>query len=271
MDHVDERLMTAIEELHRGILSLFGELTPDDWARPSPCADWDVRDLAAHLSGGLATFTAAPIPEPPQGWVTDKSGTALATAWMVAARATWSPEEVVDEFRRASRTLLDQWSTLDAAGWTMPAAGPPGVRDVRGLVRNRLLDQYIHLLDLRVALERPLDLEAEPVAFAECVSQALEFAGWGAVKRAGLRDDTRIRLSLGASAGVGAVTRDLVVVAGRGALEDPQPTAEERVEGTVAAFLFVATERSDWTTRVGGIRAIGSAARRFLDGYVIWA
>jgi uncharacterized protein (TIGR03086 family) len=33
-------------------------VTPDQWALPSPCVDWDVRQVTNHLVGGLRIFTA---------------------------------------------------------------------------------------------------------------------------------------------------------------------------------------------------------------------
>jgi hypothetical protein len=63
----------------------------------------------------------------------------------------------------------------------------PGVKTQRALAYNRLLDCYIHLLDLRLALDRPLDLDAEPTALAHCVTQAIEFTGWVRSRRLSCR------------------------------------------------------------------------------------
>ncbi len=35
-----------------GLLSLLDGLSEEDWARPTPCAGWTVKDVAAHLLGG---------------------------------------------------------------------------------------------------------------------------------------------------------------------------------------------------------------------------
>jgi uncharacterized protein (TIGR03083 family) len=263
-----DRVVAGLEQLWAATIKLLEGLTPDEWSRPTPCADWDVRELAAHLAAGQGLFEGLPQPNVPPGWSTDRTGIDAQTAEMVAARHDWPPERVLEELRRATGAQLERFGSLDDAGWTAPSAGPPGVNTVAALARNRLLDGYIHLLDLRVALDRPLDLDAEPVAFAECVAQAREFCGWGAVKKASLPDGSRVRIELTGPAGS---TNDLVVEGRRGALVDPEAGTAERVEGTSAAFLFVATARPQWTGMAGGIDALGPQAEQLLAGYVIWA
>src|SRR5581483_10505539 len=45
--------MTAALEMFRRSVEVFGQrvtaIGPDDWARPTPCTDWSVRDLVRHL------------------------------------------------------------------------------------------------------------------------------------------------------------------------------------------------------------------------------
>ena len=38
--------------------------TPDDWAKPTDCPLWDVRAMAGHSVGMMATFTGVPEPDP---------------------------------------------------------------------------------------------------------------------------------------------------------------------------------------------------------------
>jgi uncharacterized protein (TIGR03083 family) len=264
----DDLVVESLAELWSAMIELLESVVDDDWARPTPCSEWDVRELTAHVAGGQGIFEGLPQPAPPPGWSTDHAGVHALTAAMVAARHDWRPPQVLDELRRATTVQLARLRSLDDEGWSRSSEGPPGIKTVRDLARNRLLDGYIHLLDLRVALDRPLDLEAEPRAFVECVAQARDFAGWGAVKKAGLTDGSRVRIDLGGRAGF---TKDLVVEERRGSLVDPDPSTTDRIEGTAAAFLMGATGRPQWRARAGGIKADGPVARRFLEGYVIWA
>jgi uncharacterized protein (TIGR03083 family) len=46
----DEMVGLATTEYER-LLSMFRDLSHDDWARPTPCEGWSVRDIAGHLLG----------------------------------------------------------------------------------------------------------------------------------------------------------------------------------------------------------------------------
>ena len=261
-------LVRALEELWGSVERLLDSVRADEWGLSTPCADWDVRQLAAHIAGGQSSFEGLPQPEPAAGWRTDKEGVDEITARGVAARADWTPEQVRDELSAAAGAQLGRLRQLDEAGWESPAPWPPGDPTVRGFARNRLLDGYIHLLDLRVALGRPLDLDAEPTVFELCVAQALEFSGWGAVKKAGITDDCRIRLDL---RGRGGCVTDLVVEGRRGRLQPPEGGATDRLSGSTAAFLFAAVDRRAWWDIVGPLVAEGRSARRLMERYVIWS
>ena len=266
MRHVGQSLVEGLEQLWASTGQLLSEVRANEWSLPTPCTDWNVRQLAAHIAGGQSSFEGMAQPEPPPGWTTDKQGVDAATAYGVAARDDWSPQQILDELTTATTAQVDRLRRLDDAGWEAPAEWPPGDPTVRGFAKNRLLDGYIHLLDLRVALGRPLDLDAEPATFELCVDQAFEFSGWGAVKQAGIADDCRIRLDLHGHDDV----IDLVVESRRGRLEEPVGEPTDRLTGTTAAFLFAAVDRRAWWDVVGPLNAEGDAARRFAERYVIW-
>jgi uncharacterized protein (TIGR03083 family) len=40
------------------LLDLLGDLTPEDWQKPTVCAGWSVKDIAAHLLGGEISILA---------------------------------------------------------------------------------------------------------------------------------------------------------------------------------------------------------------------
>lgn len=267
---MNEAIVEGLAQVWASTRALLAELDDDDWARPTPCDDWSVRELVAHIAAGQSGFEDGfDQPELPAGWASDKTSPVdVATAAHVAARADWTREDVVDELVRATDAQVARLRGLDAEGWSKPERWPPGDPTVRGWARNRLLDSYIHLLDLRTAVGRKLDPDDEPAAFQDALAQAFDFAGWGAVKRAGITEDTRIRLDLH---GPGARTADLVIEGRRGRL-DPAAGDDpaDMVRGSTMAFLFVATARRDWIEGVGGLEVHGPAARSFVDGYVIW-
>lgn len=48
-----------LEVALRATGSLVAGVRPEQWSAPTPCADWDVRQLAGHLVGGNLRFAAA--------------------------------------------------------------------------------------------------------------------------------------------------------------------------------------------------------------------
>ena len=42
-------VIDRLSPLHAELIALLRSLTPDDWSRPTACALWSVRDIAAHL------------------------------------------------------------------------------------------------------------------------------------------------------------------------------------------------------------------------------
>ncbi|MFF5987329.1 maleylpyruvate isomerase family mycothiol-dependent enzyme [Prauserella flavalba] len=115
-------------------------LAPDDWAVPSLCAGWTVRDVAAHLAW-------APAQRPPQLLrLLVRSGFRVNRLSADAARR-WA--------ERGRDAILAQLRANAASG-----ARPPGTPEVAALA-----DAVVHALDIRRPLGRttPLDPAAFPI------------------------------------------------------------------------------------------------------------
>lgn len=54
----DAAALAATE--NQRILQLMRSLDADDWRKPTDCAAWDVRTMAAHVLGGMEAFTTVP-------------------------------------------------------------------------------------------------------------------------------------------------------------------------------------------------------------------
>lgn len=261
--------MHALEESWEGIRSALAGLTPDEWSKPTPCADWDVRDLAAHCGGIEAYFQGLHQPEPTADWVNPHSGLNAATAAGVQARRSWSVDDVLREINEASTTQLDRLRSLDEEGWKADALGPIGPTTVRGLAEVRTFDLFVHLMDLRFALGRPLVADAEPSAADVAVGWAVSRTGWAAVKQANLADGSRVRLDL---TGPGAQSCDVVVKGTRGACtERTSDAVSDRIEGSAVAYLLLVTGRQAPAEAVGLPVAHGPLAQRLLDSYRMFA
>lgn len=262
-------LVRALEESWEGIRSALSGLTPDEWSKPTPCADWNVRDLAAHCGGIEAYFQGLPQPKPTADWVNRHTEINALTSAGVEARRSWSVDEVMREINEASTTQLDRLRSLDEEGWKADAMGPIGPTTVSGLAEVRTFDLFVHLMDFRFALGRPLAADAELSAADVAVTWAVERTGWSAVKQANLPDGSRVRLEL---TGPGARSRDVVVKGTRGACAEPTgDSVSDRIEGSAVAYLLLVTGRQAPAEAVGLPVAHGPLAQRLLDSYRMFA
>ncbi|MEO5885570.1 MAG: DinB family protein [Candidatus Limnocylindrales bacterium] len=124
--------MNAIDVLHYGqqtVMSTIGRYGPDDWNRIA-LGVWTAKDLLGHLGAFevrfadiLATFVDEPVES-------DLLSADLETFNddQAAIRATWSIEQVVDEFVAAHDRAMRHARTISAERWrevgTIPWYGP---------------------------------------------------------------------------------------------------------------------------------------------------
>jgi uncharacterized protein (TIGR03086 family) len=114
-------------------------LSPEDLSRPTPCSEWDVRALLAHVVAATDGLTAMLHDETPD-WGKDALGD--------------DPGAAV---RRSYEDSLAAWAEPGAVG--KPSTQMPGMR----VVDFALGDAVAHAWDLATALGRPLDLPDEVV------------------------------------------------------------------------------------------------------------
>ncbi|MET0416120.1 MAG: maleylpyruvate isomerase family mycothiol-dependent enzyme [Actinoplanes sp.] len=172
----EETSWRVIAEQRRALADLLDGLTTDEWQRPSLCAGWRVRDVAAHVA-------MAPRPPGPG---------ALAVA-AVRARGSFDrlnhdlavrhaarpPHEIVAELRR------------DAESRRLPAVTN---------YRNIVPDILVHGQDIAVPLGRDLPV---PVAAARSGAERVWAMGWPFHARRRLRGVTLTATDTDWSAGVG--------------------------------------------------------------------
>jgi uncharacterized protein (TIGR03083 family) len=135
---------------------LFAELTSDDWTKPTQCPGWSVFEVAAHLAAIESDLASQSSPEhgdadPPSRQYTQAG---------VDARRGRTPADVVEEFRAA---VVRRAASL-AADPPDPAAAAPISAAGRGwdwetLLRNRVIDLWVHEQDIREATDRPGGLD----------------------------------------------------------------------------------------------------------------
>jgi uncharacterized protein (TIGR03083 family) len=112
-------------------------LTQEQWARPSLCEGWLVKDVAAHLLVGPTTS----LPEFLVAMVTSRFDFDRANRRLTAKRADRSTEEIVALVREHA----DSRFTPPGQDWRAP-----------------LMDLFIHRLDCLVPLDIPTDRPVAP-------------------------------------------------------------------------------------------------------------
>lgn len=242
---------------------LLEELPEEEWATPTDLEGWDVRAVASHIAHLESILAGNPeetaeVGEPPH--VTGPLG--LYTEVGVVNRRDASPDSIINEIRAAAtarhtRLLADP--PTDPAGKPEPIFGGLGW-DWRTLLRNRVLDVWMHEQDIRRAVDRPGGMDSEPARHtAEYLAEAL---GYVVAKRVGAPAGTTVVLELEGSAPYAFEIDDT----GRGVRVDvlpPVPTVLLRMDRE--AFVRLAGGRCEpepGTLSVEGDQDLG---RRILD------
>lgn len=150
--------VTAWQHALESILSMGGSLTDPEWAAPTECPKWTVKDIYAHLVGGEA-WMADGHPPPPDGfetWVAEP----------VRARRGTAPGIVLDELRRVYELRQSQLERhpVDPDQPTQMVTGQP--MTLEQLLRVRVLDVWVHEQDIRRAVGRPGNLASPGAAIA---------------------------------------------------------------------------------------------------------
>jgi uncharacterized protein (TIGR03083 family) len=160
--------MAVAEEEYRRLGELLGELTEDDWALPTDCTEWDVRDMVAHLVG--AAESTASVREMRRQ---QKAGRALRpdalevdqlSAVQVHERATATPEQLRRDLADAGTRGVRSRRRLPAPLRALPIPfGPPlGTRPL-GYLTDRIYtrDAWMHRVDICRATGRDLVLTGD--------------------------------------------------------------------------------------------------------------
>ena len=173
-------------------------LDDDDWSRETDCPGWSVRDVAAHIAALESELAGdgGPEVEPADQ---EGAGGNLSAAYTQAGideRSGRTPHELIDEITdavRRSAAKVDADPPRDPKA--KPERTPAGVEwDQQTLLRNRVVDLWVHEQDIRRAVDRPGDLDTPA---AEVVTETLLSAlPYVIAKRAGAEPGTTVLVVL---------------------------------------------------------------------------
>lgn len=139
---------------------LCSSLTPEEWAMPTDCPGWDVKDNISHIIGTESSLLGRPAPEHDPGTKPHvRNPIGAGNEVQVDYRRSRTPEEVLAEFRDVTAErmkIIGAMTDDDLAGesWT-----PIGQGTVRDLLAIRVMDCWVHEQDIRRAVGKPGDLE----------------------------------------------------------------------------------------------------------------
>ncbi len=246
---------------------LLEEIAPEDWSAATDLPGWDVHDVAAHIAHLEAILAGAPeetIEFDPPAHVRGMMG--IYTEQGVLARRDHTADELIIEIREsatARRTALLADPPTDASAKPDRIfAGIPW--DWERLLRNRILDVWMHEQDVRRAVGRPGNLDSP--AAAPTTEYLLESLGYVVAKRVGAPAGTTVVVDVAGSPTAAVAVSD----EGRGVpLEDPPDAPTVRLSTDRETFLLLAggrgaPDRSDVT-----VEGDEELARQILDGFAV--
>jgi uncharacterized protein (TIGR03083 family) len=173
--------IAAWEQTLRSSIALSGELSAEDWTRPTECPGWSVFDQYAHLLG-IEQFVAGDVSD-------GEVRTTANTEKDVAALRALSPAQLISRLIEVRDRRLAKMATDDMSGLMDTPFGrqmPFG-----DFMSFRAFDCWIHEQDIRRAVGRPGNLDAPAANHAALILGAsLPFV---VGKRAGAAPGTVVR------------------------------------------------------------------------------
>jgi uncharacterized protein (TIGR03083 family) len=241
------RSVAAWRHAFESVLALGRGLSDPDWAAPTECPRWTVKDVYAHLIGGERWMVEG-HPPPEEGFEAWAAGPVL-------ARREVPPAAVLDELREVyerRRVQLDRGG-IDPDRPTQMATGQP--MTLGQLLRVRVLEVWVHEQDVRRAVGRPGNLDSPAAAITgELFVAALPRV---VARSAGAPRGSVVRLTT-----TGEVAMDLAVAvdrAGRGALTSPDRPSLTHLTMSWESFTRLCAGRgshSDHEVRAAGDREL---------------
>lgn len=146
-------------------------LSPDDWAKPSPCDRWEVADVVGHLTwvgefyGNIFSRALQGNYSPPEDspggsanqWATNDEFFAQRA---IRTRVRWG-EELLQYFQRAYGHLFHLFSQLGPEDLDKPCYLPGGTRHLQYLPVMTVQELAVHSWDVRSVIEPSAHLSPE--------------------------------------------------------------------------------------------------------------
>jgi uncharacterized protein (TIGR03083 family) len=250
----------GLAETWSGLAEACFELTSTEWALPTECPGWDVKDQLSHLIGIERALLgeAAPEWDGPLGDHVKNDFAAMNEAW-IAVRRPLAGSDVRDEFVDVTRTRLHQLSERSEDEWAVVGFSPVGDVPYAVFMEVRAFDSWVHEQDARRALDRPGGSGNRASAISlDRVQGAMPFV---VGKQAGCPDGTAVRFDV---SGPGGDARLFTVLVegkrARPAGDDVAPTVTISLSSLDFLRLGCGRATAAQVEAAGGIAMEGDAA-----------
>ncbi|HYA00042.1 MAG TPA: TIGR03086 family metal-binding protein [Candidatus Binatia bacterium] len=146
--------LAAFDAVMRADQRLAEGVRPEQWEDPTPCPDWNVRQLVAHLAGGNRMFAAI---------IAGERAESPEALQRLRARVGLGPQDdPVSYFRESVRELAAIFEQPGFLDGTYPT--PIGPRGGEFVVGMRITEGLVHGWDLARATGQPAGLPDDVAA-----------------------------------------------------------------------------------------------------------
>jgi uncharacterized protein (TIGR03083 family) len=230
-------LIADLAAVWASLLPLGEGLSSEDWARPTECPGWTVKDHYAHMIGTESALLGEPSPAPMTAPHTKNPIGELNEGWVDAWRRRPGPE-VLEGFRAVTDRRLAALRAMTSSDWEAPAGTPVGPGTYASFMEIRVFDCWVHEQDVRRAVGLPGHLDGPVAELA--MGRITGAFGFVVGKRVGPADGVSVEVSLSPPlAGVFAVT-----MSGSRAQPSPPPgTPTVRIRTDGETWLRLSTGR----------------------------
>ena len=156
----------ALAETWGSLAEACHALVTQEWALPTPCPGWDVKDQLSHLIGieRLLLGETAPTWDGPLGEHVKNDFAAMNEPWVCVRRGV-PGDTVLAEFTEVTQRRLAALGATTDAQWAEVGWSPVGEVPLARFMESRVFDSWVHEQDVRVALDRPGGLGGRASAF----------------------------------------------------------------------------------------------------------
>ena len=213
---------------YEGLLS---DLSGEKWNVQSLCPEWDIRDVAVHLSG-IENLLVEWMPSGPDEWPPFPK-----MAEFKEISSEWNHNELIEKTGTILNKRRSELIGLNSGGWEAPCMSPVGPANYGRFMNIRIFDFWVHHRDMTI----PLGIETiDSGPHAEIALDEVQASlGYIVGKKISLPDGMSIAFRL-----KGAIERDMFVeIDGRARVVEnlTDPSVEVTVDST--SFMMLACGR----------------------------